>query len=74
MAVQTAELISLTLASGKTIQQLEQEYNDRDKLDERLKQMTARELLLRDRAYFEMKWYEFNLCFVIFPLLFILSH
>ena len=40
----------------KTIQELVKEYDDREKLDERLKQMTAKELLLRDKAYFEMKW------------------
>ena len=58
MCVQTAELIYTSLASGKKIQELVEEYDDRDKLDERLKQMTAKELLLRDMAYFEMKWCE----------------
>ena len=56
MICQQVEVLVASMESGKTIQELVKEYDDREKLDERLKQMTAKELLLRDKAYFEMKW------------------
>ena len=56
MICQQVEVLMASMESGKTIQQLRDEYDDREKLDERLKTMPAKELLLRDKAYFEMKW------------------
>ena len=58
MINQQVEVLYKALESGKTIQELVKDYDDREKLDERLKQMTAKELLVREMAYFEMKWYE----------------
>ncbi len=57
ISVTSAEFISEMMASGKTVEQLVVEYSDPAVSSERLRQLSSREMMVRDNVFMEMMFY-----------------